>query len=326
MKERVLAANLAADGRVGPARETDYVTMLAATTSSTPFTESLTSYFNTRIRFTYTPEFMDDTINAGNIAWRRTGRGRRRAKLGVAHLMHFLNLSQLGSVFAWANDITRIPRGLAAFFPYRLNLPRTFTDRQIRAWLDTAAADPATHQDLIGGICLLLNTYRRYAGPYEPKWAAWADDIRRVGVGADGADLLETVGVAAQAGDWVAAFTYQVREMDALVRPTQLDAGPAVLHFPPPRPWSTNPHWGGAAMDLRDGRDCHQPPVREFIHTHVPLDVRHWIDAGQVLLRVTGSSAYDLERVRYCHQVSFDRGIDCGDRGNCASWSCARCP
>ena len=111
---------------------------------------------------------------------------------------------------------------------------------------------------------------------------------------------LDAVGVAKDAPVFLAVVRYRLPDDVALYRPTQLDAGWYVYHFPsPPGPL---PVAGGFTMDLHAASAPGQQLVEEYVHREIDFAVGDWLGAGELAgLATAFAAANNLDTLRSRH-------------------------
>jgi hypothetical protein len=164
-------------------------------------------------------------------------------------------------------------------------------------WLDTLlkSSTDAQKDEFIALALQVLDAYRR-KHPFHPTWAtSWSAFERHIAEGPS--RWVQMVGVPRVSGRWQIVLKYTVGETGVLARPTQLDGGDFVFHFPSP-PFLP-PEEGGRVMDLR----ITPPPTTlrpEFVHKQIQFTEVHWRAAG-CLLGQTSSYSNDLVAQRSHH-------------------------
>jgi hypothetical protein len=138
----------------------------------------------------------------------------------------------------------------------------------------------------------------RIEHPFQPTWAtAWSAFLPHEMAGPD--RWAQALGLCkVDYPRWFVLLRYRVREAGTLVRPTQLDAGWGVYHFPSPP--QARLETGGKCMDLNIA-GAGNPLLPEFIHKQIEHTMEHWLGTGQRIGRTTRPINGNLAALRRAH-------------------------
>lgn len=280
---RALACNLIHDQRVATPRVDALCRMFPEPLTRRTFEEAIKAYRTDHVRFTETPDFVDDQLNASNIL-AGTSLGEHQVSKDL-RLGRVLNLSALRDFYSAARN-----RKIAAFVSVPDGAPI-----RVKKWIDDQMEEPRR----AGFIKSVLENLwpNRHATPFEPSWATTWDALEAV-ADQDACRWAEVVGVRAAREDWLILLCYTLRETGTLVRPTQLDAGWDCFHFPSPP--TTPLASGGHPMDL-GAENCHPALHSEFIHMQIHHTIEHWEAAGCRAAQVKATVEPDVTKQRKRH-------------------------
>ena len=265
---RAVARNLMHDHRVDKIRESVLRSFFRKPLDAGAFEEAVTAYRDDHVRYTATPDFINDAVNRPNILAGTTF-GEHVVSRDL-ELGRVLNLS-MRDFYSTARD-----RGVKAFASAPDGDPiRT------KSWIDVHMEEEASRIRFVRAV--LANLWpNKGTYPFEPCWVTTWDVLEAV-ADEPASRWAEVVGVPAAPGDWLILLRYRVREVGTLVRPTQLDSGWNAIHFPSPP--TTPLAGGGHPMDLGI-KGCPAALRPEFIHQHIEHPPAHWETAGSRTDRV----------------------------------------
>lgn len=302
-KQRALAINIRCDHRVSHERERSFDSETGRPRTDSALARALVDYYQDRIHRTDKPDFVKEKINRENIVFSRnrfldaltlgrTARARAGAPARNVRLASVLDLNGLRIPFQWAS-----PQRRPAWQSLFAGLSGWAHGTNFDAWLDgrLGSSTDAEKDEFITLTLQVLDAYRR-KHPFHPTWAtSWNAFERHIAEGPN--RWVQMVGAPRLSGRWQIVLKYAVGETGTLARPTQLDGGDFVFHFPSP-PFMS-PEKGGVVMDLRIA-----PPPNtlrpEFVHKQIQFTELHW-RAGGRLLGQTTSYKNNLVEQRLLH-------------------------
>lgn len=239
------------------------------------FLDALTKYYYDRVAFTQRPDYLDPALNGPHLV---AGGPGRPAVSGQTMLASVIDLNRCADgPFAWAR--TRGSRPRFASFP----LGGPDPDGAVSRWIGlqvTAAGRGAPgllQREFVEDVCHVLNEYRWATSYLTPMWATtWsAFGIARTGRAERWAQAMGRNKPVAN--HWLMVVKYSVAEAGEVACPSQLDAGPCPCHFPLPTAMSQ-----GHPMDLLE-RPKPRALLPHFVHAQIDLQLKHWLDAGEML-------------------------------------------
>lgn len=282
-----VARNLMHDHRVAEPREKALRELFTTPMTVEALESAVKLYAEHHVRYTGTPDFVEDAINAENIL-AGTALGAHQVSKDLA-LGRVLNLAGAGMREFY---VACRERRVKAFAMVPGDDPMN-----VKKWIDGYMEDPDKRDGFVARVLAHLWP-QRDALPVEPCWATTWDVLEAV-ADEPASRWAEVVGVPPAPGDWLILLKYRVRETGTLVRPTQLDAGWNARHFPSPP--TTPLAGGGHPMDL-GGDGCRAALRPEFIHQQITHTPAHWIAAGkrvQKVDEVVNERDLVLQRVRH---------------------------
>lgn len=324
--EKALAYNLMHDHRVSREREEAFNDVLVNPTSPSKeeLNQALDDYVKGTIRNLPNPHYAHCDVNARNLL---NGPSRFRLKVRRNQkLVRVLDLNGLFRVFQWAkgehiNGNLRWNDTFSTFpavnSPDHINVTNWLSEK-----LGGPSYPPRSPQEVeafIATVLDVLNAYSQQVEPYQPTWAALWSSFVEEGIDRKGPERwLESVGVHRPHPCWVILLKYSVRDVGMLARPTQLDAGRYIYHFPSPP--QALLEIGGYAMDLRTTPRA-STLIPEFIHNQINHSLKHWVEAGrkcelanpQVLGSLIDQRMAHYDLLCQCHGA----GVDAWMRGRC---------
>lgn len=282
LEASALAANLRYDHRVTAAREAAFDKFVPTAPTSRCLQQSIVDYFENRVRTLPTPDFVRFAENGANIVTRVDSSPPK-----IHHdveLVRVLDLTGLHPVFRWAKQ-----QRMGMFWDFPDD------DRERQSWLDRVLLGKrSSDQEPFMRAVLDAMAARRRAAPFQPTWATMWDEFREY-VDSEPARWLELVGMnRAVRGRWITLLRYRVREVGTLARPTQLDAGDYVYHFPSP-PGVYCGHPMNLAVD-----ETGITILPEFVHQQIDHPIEHWLAAFGIV-KTTRATRSDLVNQRSAH-------------------------
>ena len=221
---RAMARNVMHDHRVTVLREQRFGTFCSSPCTYTSLESGIIDYFNSAVRTRRLPDYVFDSLNGINIL-SGTPTGRHLVHKDL-ELVRLVDLNGLRVVFAWAKD-----RGLNGFASF----PIVTTDDKVKDWLNyQILGRPSNQVERFVECVLRAMNEHRIEHPFQPTWAtAWSAFLPHEMAGPD--RWAQALGLCkVDYPRWFVLLRYRVREAGTLVRPTQLDAGWGVYHFPSP--------------------------------------------------------------------------------------------
>ena len=219
-----------------------------------------------------------------------------------------LTSSRLRLVYRTASSKfkSRYFRGFADTMPTRV---------QINDFFQEHLADVAAREDFLDELFRIVARYRKEEQDRVfPTWAAEWTSLQPFLTSSDPSNWFRAVGVYKEEPVWVVVVCYRASERKVqLFRPTQLDAGWYVHHFPSPP--QAELRKGGHTMYLgqHSGSVISPPPVSEFVHEQVDFDVKDWIAGGRLagFTREPVRGFLEQQRMDHLHflQTIYGEGV-----------------
>ena len=228
--------------------------------------------------------YRDRNLNQYNLVPLATG--EKDGLLKSDRLVHALKFNR--RTLDYLRDAHNEDPGYFAAFP---DTPDAYIPAE---WFERKLEDPDQRETFITAALRALNDFR---DPTPPVWCTTERDFRsHFNKSAD--RWLELLGVATpQRATWVILVLYHVWEAQRLFRPTVLESGWYAQHFPSPPNGTSPTKDGGFTMDLGAAST---ELLREFVHSPVALQARHWRDTGQHCRQASGGTK-ELTAQRSAH-------------------------
>jgi hypothetical protein len=272
--------NLALDHRVTPDRAAHFFSWAEQPASVSILKDKLTDYAIERVKLSRDPEFLDRDLNSKNVV----------DEPNITEVGTILDLSGLQVTFDWAKE-----KGYSLMSDVTVAV--SFSD-----WLSTYL-DSDRRASFIADTLDLLNAHR-LESPYSLIWCVPWDRLRKV-LQSEPSRWLTALGIQPQARTrWLVALRFPVEHVRPLVRPTSLDCGGHLCHFPTPP--DTPLVEGGHPVDLRPNHDSQLRP--EFIRRPPDYRIEYWVDAGSYCERIDPDEfdvGADLPRARRHHREAL---------------------
>lgn len=275
--QKELAINLIYDSRVNEAREKMFRTYFSAPYDGRKLKEALIDYHQDRVQNTDDePDFCLPECNNTIVDVARGVRCKLFKK--GTYLVNLLNLNSLNTVL---DNVSKKD-------PYWKNfLPENRSPAEFSKWLNANlwGKDPKSNEvkKFISTILNMLNSNIRDA-PHNPVWVTTWESFQNYALLSQVDRWSQLVGVPRQKGCWQIVLKYPAEKVNCIHRPTQLDGGYYMYHFPLPVEVlnkSGSISHSGHTMDLQI--NSFEPLLPEYIHTQIEIEIDYWTDAGSLI-------------------------------------------
>ena len=257
----------------------------------------LDDYYYERVRQQKNPDFVNRDINEENILSDKLNPDVQFAR--ILNLNKLFKVFQKGvfSRFNWRETLAEFD------FPWR----DYEEENEYPEWLKSVFSDPSkTISDRLVTALLDILNFQHKSTPFEPSWTTRWESLKpyldsKKGVPPNADRWVEALGVGPKEDShWFIVLVYRRREIGAVVRPTQLDAGYYAWHFPSPP--NTSVSGGGHPNDLRTSppADSLRP---EYIHKQINHSLQHWIDSGRSVGVTNNTNVSPLFDIRQFHHI-----------------------
>lgn len=294
--DRAMAINIRCDHRVSVERERQFDAFISSPCDDLVLQRAIIEYHNRRVRERKRPDYVYDSLNGLNILNGRS-HGRPQIKSSL-ELVRALDLNGLRYLFSWAQTFGN-KKHLGRWGKTFDSFPRNpADDSAVLAFLDSQMRSSSVEKFLKVVLDLLNVSLLAEKRPFQPTWATtWKQFGRYVKEGPE--RWAELLGVNKPYPCWLVLLKYTVREAGTVARPTQLDGGWYMFHFPSPP--SLPVSRGGHPMDLRTV-PLPGGLLPEYIHKQIPHSLSHWKSVGPLnygRINVPFSSSLREQRINH---------------------------